>query len=47
MAEQVLTSPNISSDATFPIRNSADDSNRLSDVIAMRLGLSNDENKRS
>ena len=36
-------SPNISSDATFLIRNSADDSNRLSDVIAMQIGLSNDE----
>jgi ATP-dependent Lon protease len=44
MAEQVFDlSPNISNDATFLVRNSADDSNRLTDVIAMQLGLSNGE----
>ena len=43
LAEQVFDlSPNISSDATFLVRNSADDSNRLTDVVAMQLGLSND-----
>ena len=44
LAEDVFErSPDVSADVTYLLRNAADDSNRLTDVIAMQLSLNNDQ----